>query len=122
MNKYLCYVTGPEDSLGISFIKNVVKLAAKGATLVEDKLPRCSFPQSCWMYIETDDALLSTPGFTYQLISAPKNKEELDAMEWDEFRALLRKSGIVGRNRDHMTAEYLEHTGQPSCELKGLKP
>lgn len=112
MNKYLVYVQGPKDSLGFNFIENVVKLANKGATLQEGKLPRCSFPHSAWMYLETDEIMEDSPGFTFQIISEIFTKEQLEAMDWQDFKRIVNKAGVKGKDRQLMTNKYLQATDQ----------
>ncbi len=107
MNKYLVYVTG-SDSIGFSFIKNVATLAAKGATLQEGKVPSMSFPHSAFMILETEEQLQDSPGFRYQIIQEKVPREELEAMEWDLLRAVCKKRGVTGRDRQQIIRQYEE--------------
>lgn len=112
MNRYMLYVTG-NDSLGYNFMKNVVEASNKGAILQEDKVPRLSYPHSCWMYVESKDMLEDSPGFRYQVIQENYTKEQLDELEWSEFKAVVKKKhGISGRDRTLMTNQYLKASGQ----------
>ena len=109
MNKYLTLVTGPKDSLGFDFLKNVVELANKGAVLAEGKVPSLRFPQSAWMVIETEELLEDKPGFQFQIIEEYLTKDQLEALEWDDFKhKVKRQFGISGRNRTIMTRQYLK--------------
>jgi len=108
MNEYKVLVTG-NDSIGYSFIKNVVELANKGAVLEEDKVPGLRFPHSAWMYLKTKDLMENKPGFQFQIMQENFTKEQLDAMEWSEFKAVVKKKhGIGGRDRSVMTSQYLK--------------
>lgn len=108
MNEYKVLVTG-NDSIGYNFMKNVVELASMGATLEEGKVPTMRFPFSAWMYLKTDKLMESKPGFQFQVMQENFTKEQLDDMDWPEFKAVLkRKFGIGGRNREQMTREYLK--------------
>lgn len=108
MNEYLVLVTG-NDGIGYTFIKNVIELANMGAILEEGKVPTMRFPFSAWMYLKTDELMESKPGFQFQVMQENFTREQLDDMEWSEFKAVLkRKFGIGGRNREQMTREYLK--------------
>lgn len=108
MNEYLVLVTG-SDSIGYSFMQNVIELANMGAVLEDKKVPALRFPHSCWMYLQTKELMENKPGFQFQIMQEIFTKEQLDDMEWAEFKAVLkRKFGIGGRNREQMTREYLK--------------
>lgn len=108
MNEYKVLVTG-NDSIGYSFIKNVVELANKGAVLEEDKVPGLRFPHSAWMYLKTKDLMENKPGFQFQIMQENFTREQLDDMEWAEFKTVVKKKhGIGGRDRSVMTAQYLK--------------
>ena len=106
MNRYMLYVTG-NDSLGYNFMKNVVEASNKGAILQEDKVPRLSYPQSCWMYIESKDMLEDSPGFRYQVIQENYTKEQLEDMPIEDIRPILARRGIKGRDKSKMIKQYL---------------
>ena len=107
-NEYKVYVTG-NDTLGYKFIQNLVDLANKGAVLEEGKVPRLSFPHSAWMHLKTDELLENKPGVQYQIIQENFTREQLDALEWPEFKAFVKKKhGIAGRDRQVMTTQYLK--------------
>jgi hypothetical protein len=111
-NKYIAYVTG-SDAIGYSFMKNVVELAQKGATLQEGKVPCLRFPHSAFMEFETDELMEDKPGFRYQIVCENLTREQLDDLEWEAFKKQLKRQfGIGGRNREQMTREYLKASGQ----------
>lgn len=112
MNRYLVLVTGPKDSIGLHFMQNVVELANKGATLVEDKVPCLRMPHAVWMYLQTEELMEDKPGFKFQIIEEQYTKEQLDEMEWEDFKRALKKVGIGGRSRDTMTTKYLKKMAQ----------
>lgn len=108
MNEYKVFVTG-SDSIGYAFIKNVVELANKGATLEEGKVPRLNYPHSAWFDFKTDELMENKPGFQFQIVQELFTKEQLDDMDWETFKyTLKRKYGLGGRNREQMTREYLK--------------
>lgn len=106
MNRYMLYVTG-NDSLGYNFMKNIVEASNRGAILQEDKVPRLSYPHSCWMYIESKDMLEDSPGFRYQVIQENYTKEQLEDMPIEDIRPILARRGIKGRAKDKMIRQYL---------------
>jgi hypothetical protein len=111
-NEYKVLVTG-NDGIGYTFMKNVIELANMGATLEEDKVPALRFPHSCWMYLKTDKLMENKPGFQFQVMQENFTKEQLDDMEWSEFKAVVKKKhGIGGRDRSVMTSQYLKASGQ----------
>lgn len=112
MNEYKVLVTG-SDSIGYSFMKNIIELANKGAVLEEGKVPALRFPHSAWMYLKTDKLMESKPGFQFQVMQENFTKEQLDELEWSEFKAVLKKKyQIGGRDRQVMTQQYLKASGQ----------
>jgi len=116
-NKYIVLVSGTKDSLGFDFMKNVVALANKGAVLQEGKVPFMRFPHQAFMYFQTDELMENSPGFQFQRIQEIYTKEQLEAMEWDDFKMVLKRDfGITGRNRQQMTREYLKAAGQEASE------
>ena len=115
--KYIVLVSGTKDSLGFDFMKNVVALANKGAVLQEGKVPFMRFPHQAFMYFQTDELMENSPGFQFQRIQEIYTKEQLEAMEWDDFKMVLKRDfGITGRNRQQMTREYLKAAGQEASE------
>ena len=112
MNEYKILVTG-NDGIGYNFMSNVVELANMGATLEEGKVPCLRFPFSAWMYLKTDELMESKPGFQFQIMQENFTKEQLDDMEWPEFKACVKKKyGITGRDRQLLTSQYLKASGQ----------
>lgn len=112
MNEYLVLVTG-SDSIGYSFMQNVIELANMGAVLEDNKVPALRFPHSCWMYLRTKELMENKPGFQFQVMQENFTKEQLDDMEWSEFKAVVKKKhGIGGRDRQVMTSQYLKASGQ----------
>ncbi len=112
MNEYKILVTG-SDSIGYSFMKNIVELSNKGAVLEEGKVPALRFPQSAWLYLRTDDLMESKPGMQFQIMQEIFTKDQLDDMDWDTLKATVRKKfGISGRDRQLITLQYLKASGQ----------
>ena len=112
MNEYKVLVTG-SDSIGYSFMKNIIELANKGAVLEEGKVPALRFPHSAWMYLNTEELMVNKPGFQFQVMQENFTKEQLDDLEWSEFKAVVKKKhGISGRDRTLMTNQYLKASGQ----------
>lgn len=112
MNEYKVLVTG-SDSIGYSFMKNVVELANMGAVIEDNKVPALRFPHSCWMYLQTDELMVNKPGFQFQIMQEIFTKDQLDDMDWSEFKAVVKKKhGISGRDRTLMTNQYLKASGQ----------
>lgn len=112
MNEYKVLVTG-SDSIGYSFMKNVVELANMGAVIEDNKVPALRFPHSCWMYLQTKELMENKPGFQFQIMQEIFTKEQLDDMEWSEFKAVVKKKyGITGRDRTLLTNQYLKASGQ----------
>ena len=116
-NKYIVLVTGTKDSLGFDFMRNVVALANKGAVLQEGKVPFMRFPHQAFMYFETEEIMENTPGFQFQRIQELYTKEQLEAMEWDDMKHVVRRdTGLTGRSRDLLIRQYLKAVGQESSE------
>lgn len=112
MNEYKVYVTG-SDTLGFSFIKNIVALSAKGAVLEEGKVPSMTFPHSAWFYLQTDELMSDSPGFRFQIIQELFTKEQLDDMDWETLKSTVKKKyGISGRDRNLLVTQYLKASGQ----------
>jgi hypothetical protein len=107
-NKYIVYVTGL-DSIGYSFMQNVVEMSGKGAVLQEGKVPCLRFPHSAFMTLETDELMEDKPGFRFQIIHEHFTKEQLDEMEWEDLKKLIKKAtGKTGRDRTLLTNYYLK--------------
>jgi hypothetical protein len=107
-NKYLVYITGT-DSIGYSFMQNVIEMASKGAILQEGKIPCMRFPHSAYMILNTHELMESKPGFRFQIIHEHFTKEQLDDMEWEDLKKLIKKAtGKTGRDRQLLTNYYLK--------------
>ena len=112
MNEYKILVTG-SDSIGYSFMKNIIELANKGAVLEEGKVPALRFPQSAWMYLRTEELLESKPGMQFQIMQEIFTKEQLDDMDWETLKATVKKKfSISGRDRNLLITQYLKASGQ----------
>jgi len=112
VNEYKVLVTG-SDSIGYSFMKNVVELANMGAVIEDNKVPALRFPHSCWMYLQTKELMENKPGFQFQIMQEIFTKEQLDDMDWDTLKATVKKKyGISGRDRQLITLQYLKASGQ----------
>ena len=112
MIEYKVLVTG-SDSIGYSFMKNVVELANMGAVIEDNKVPALRFPHSCWMYLQTKELMENKPGFQFQIMQEIFTKEQLDDMDWDTLKATVKKKyGISGRDRQLITLQYLKASGQ----------
>lgn len=109
-NKYEVFITG-SDILGFDFINKIVKYANMGAVISKDEIPRVkNFPQTVRMYIETDKVLKEEPGVrlaAYREV-VKYTKEELDAMSWEDLKAVAKTANLTGRDRDKLTRQYLE--------------
>lgn len=118
MNRYLVYVTGT-DNIGYAFMQNVVEVVSKGATLKADTTPCMRFPYSAWFFLETEELMQDKPGVKFQIIEEKYNREQLDAMSWDELKKVVKKSyGITGRDRAVLSREYLKAAfGTDSSEV-----
>lgn len=113
MNEYKIII-GATDPLGIKFLANVVKFANKGATIDEAHPWTCKFPAKVYMNIKTDEYLETdmVNGIQVFPISITYTKEMLDALEWTEFKDVVKKRGVGGRDRAQMVRQYLEATQQ----------
>lgn len=106
MNKYICYVTGA-DSIGYSFMKNVIELAQKGAVLQEGKVPCMRFPHSAFLILHTEELMEDKPGFRFQTVDINYTKEYLESLPIEEMRPLVAEKGIKGRDKAKMIKQYL---------------
>lgn len=106
MNRYICYVTGA-DSIGYSFMKNVIELAQKGAVLQEGKVPCMRFPHSAFLVLHTEDLMEDKPGFRFQIVDIQYTKEYLESFPIEEMRSLVAEKGIKGRDKNKMIKQYL---------------
>lgn len=106
MNKYLVYVTG-SDSLGYSFMKNMVEIANKGAVLQEGKVPRLNYPHSAFLMLHTEELMVDKPGFRYQVVDINYTKEHLESLPIETMRHLVAEQGVKGRDKVKMIKQYL---------------
>lgn len=141
--KYELHVKGNE-TLGFTFIEQVIKAAALGATLKPGEWPRLTFPFHAKMVLESDEEPEASPfmrvfdedgkeiritpleavkvekadgTFSMEVDSAIAINEasgkrwtqaELEAMTWDEFKAVCKADGFGGRDRAKMQKTYLD--------------
>ena len=120
------------DLFGHNLIENIVEMAALGAVMKKGVLPRVHFPHMVVMTINTDEELFTTPVmrvfdadngmkeviegvadpvaavFSTDLGDSPKlSKEELEALQWEDFKVECKRYSIGGRDRSQMTKKYL---------------
>lgn len=108
MNRYKLMITS-QDYYGHNFIDNIIKYAAKGAVLDKKERFYNDYPHACVMNIETEEFLKSEPSVEVVVIKEEYTKEALEAMDWDELRALAKKThGITGRDRSQVIRQFLE--------------
>jgi len=131
MALYEIHVTS-KDHIGMNFLENVIELANKGATQKEGTIPMMRFPFNAKMVIETEDEPEASPhmrvfnmsegareisiikpeaatGFSFDLGTKTKmTKEDIDALEWKEFKDACKAAGFGGRDRAQMTKKLLE--------------
>lgn len=115
MNTYKITVKGV-DIIGHKWLKNVVKFANMGATIEERFHLRTTFPHEVTMLLSTDkDVRLETDmseGIVVYPVLVAKTREEMEAMEWEEFKRECKAWGIGGRHRETMTNQYMRATEQ----------
>lgn len=113
MNEYKIVISGT-DPYGIKFLNTVVEFANKGATIDEAHPWTCKFPAKVFMNIKTKEYLETDilSGVQVMPISIIYTKEMLDALEWTEFKDVVKKRGVGGRDRAQMVRQYLEATQQ----------
>lgn len=98
----------------VAFMDEVIRLAKQGAVRKENTFPRLKgFPITATMVMEVKGAgeSKSTPqsqAVPVKLSEQVYSKEELEEMEWEDFRALVGAHGIKGRDRALMTKKYLK--------------
>lgn len=107
MKRYRVKITGL-DSIGWSFLQNVIKVAGQGGVIAHGINPRLSFPHELMMILDTDKEMESVVGITYTPILTTYTEKELAEMEWDTFRAELKKVGVIGKDRQKMVDKYLD--------------
>lgn len=124
------------DTFGLGFLQEVIRIAAVGGVLVQDTLPRLSFPQMADMIVEGDVAPTPSPmarvfeaetmkevftafiepeasEFSMEVDvstneGTPWTREQLSGMDFaTEFKAVMAAAGIEGKKRELMTKNYL---------------
>lgn len=98
----------------VDFISRLLALGKQGAVLKERTFPRISgrpYAVQLEIDVEGNSELPHSPGVTAIPVAlSEKNysKEELDAMTWEQFKKAVKAKGIGGRDRDVMSAKYLQ--------------
>lgn len=103
--KYRVVVTG-SDPVGYSFVENLVEVANLGGTLDKTIHPRMSFPQQAVFFLSTDEEKKSKACIKYIPFGVEYTREQLEEMDWDTFRAELKKVGVIGKDRKVMIDRY----------------
>lgn len=115
MNTYKITVKGT-DILGIKWLRNIVKFANMGAKIEERFHIKTTFPHEVTMLLETDkDVRLETnmaEGIIVYPVLVAKTREEMEAMEWEDFKRECKAWGVGGRHRETMTNQYMKATEQ----------
>lgn len=99
---------GSTDVEGIGFIKNLIHFSSLGGKLIEKAPLRNRFPHKALMSIESETPLEERKGVIIKRLDCPYTKDELENMEWGEFKELLKKHDIGGRHRAVMINKYLD--------------
>lgn len=108
MNKYRLNITS-QDYYGHNFIDNIIKYSVKGGVLDKKERFYNDYPHACVMVIETEEFLKSEPSVDVVVVKEEYSKEALEVMDWDELRALAKKThGITGRDRSQVIRQFLE--------------
>ena len=103
---------GPVDHLGHKWAENLIKYTKLGAEVKKGSLIKATFPHHVWLTISTSEVLKNEPGVQVFRINETFTKEQLELMDWDEFRSAVAQKRIRGRKRDDMMRAYLKATGQ----------
>ena len=103
---------GPVDHLGHKWAENLIKYTKLGAEVKKGSLIKATFPHHVWLTISTSEVLKNEPGVQVFRINETFTKEQLEVMEWLEFRDAVAQKRIRGRKRDDMMRAYLKATGQ----------
>lgn len=103
---------GPVDHLGHKWAENLIKYTKLGAEVKKGSLIKATFPHHVWLTISTSEVLKNEPGVQVFRINETFTKEQLEVMDWDEFRSAVAQKRIRGRKRDDMMRAYLKATGQ----------
>jgi hypothetical protein len=100
----------------VDFINRVIEAAQQGAVLKERTCPRLKgMPYAVELTLETDKGIDSKPGVN--AIPVPESekiytKEELEALEWSDFKKACKGYNLTGRDRNLLTTRYLQATNQ----------
>ena len=111
VNKYEIQL-GPVDTLGVKWLSNLIRFIKMGGEVKEGHHPSLKFPQHAWLTIETSELLRNEPGVQVFKIDEVYTREQLDAMEFLEFREAVKSRNVRGRDRQVMVVQYLKATGQ----------
>ena len=103
---------GPVDHLGHKWAENLIKYTKLGAEVKKGSLIKATFPHHVWLTISTSEVLKNEPGVQVFRINETFTKEQLELMDWDEFRSAVAQKRIRGRKRDDIMRAYLKATGQ----------
>lgn len=123
---------GSKDHIGMNFVENIIDLASKGAYQKEGTLPRMVWPFKVVMMIESEETPAPSAhirvfdvednckeifslndseqptGFSFDMDSK-LTKDQIDALEWKEFKDVCKKVGITGRDRNQMTKKFIDY-------------
>lgn len=96
----------------IRYVKTLLELGAKGATLAEGTVPKMIVPFQSDLVLEINDpseALKSTPDLiAYPVEYEVYTKYDLEEMVWLDFREACATQGVKGRDREKMLEDYLK--------------
>lgn len=110
MNEYKIIIKGV-DAFGLKFLHNVVEFTKKGAVISKQHSISNRFPHYVVMEISTNETLVSDikAGITVAPVLTEYTKEQLEAMDWETFKKVLKKQfGLTGRDRDVLMTKYLQ--------------
>lgn len=96
----------------ITFVNEIVALAAMGATQRHNSVPKLTAPFMADFIIEVDPKkpMVSTPSvIAYPPDIRAYTELELNKMEFLEFREAVALVGVKGRERATMTSDYLDY-------------
>lgn len=103
---------GPVDHLGHKWAENLIKYTKLGAEVKKGSLIKATFPHHVWLTISTSEVLKNEPGVQVFRINETFTKEQLELMEWSEFRDACKAKKLRGRDRAQMLRAYLKVTNQ----------
>lgn len=107
MNAYKLLITS-QDYHGVNFIENIAKYSAMGATFDHTIHLFNDYPHSCTMLIETEEFLKSEVCVDVVVVKEEWTKEELDKLEWEDFKKLVATKQVNGRHRETMSNLFLK--------------